>query len=379
MMMKFAQRIGGDSLKWSMYLTKKSIPLSLADSDFTVSDSISKAIIDRVSEGALGYGVDSLQLKNTVADYCLRKHGWKVDPSWVVLTSGISLSLNIVRMMTSQMGRPGGLTSTPTYHRLFRYAGALDYEEKRSLLAIENGVWKMQYSDILGQIDKKTGAYFLCNPHNPVGRSYSKSELEILADICLSQKLLICSDEAHSDIILSNNIRHTPIATLSKEVEQSTITLISPGKGYNISGLNVSFAIIANRNLREKFNKLSDGLSSTPNILSIKAADAAYSSSDAWLSAQLKLLNSNHAKVFSIINSIPQLSMGEVEATYLAWINVENLPVESPQSFFDNYGVYMSNGEEFSQKGFLRLNFACNPEVLDEALSRIQLACRSLR
>lgn len=365
------------SLKWSRYQGKDVIPLWLADTDFPVSPKILSSIKHRLELSHLNYGIIPEELKDIICQYCFSRYRWKILPEWVVFTPSITIGLNIVRtLVTTTNNKHAGVTFIPTYHRLMKGVAAIPFQHYLYPLQLSSEQWHMDLS-MVDTVPVQAGVYFLCNPHNPVGRAYTKEELISIAELCIAKQWLICSDEAHCDLLLGDH-QHIPIASLLPEISRHTITLMSPGKAHGICGLGFAFAVIENPHLRSVYQSVCDGLVGDVNVLSIPAAMAAYTENTYWLQQQQLILERNASEVFNRINAIPYLSMQQVEATFLAWIDVSKLSVDDPQRFFESHGVGLADGHLFGVKGFLRLSFGCSWHTLDEALSRIEHACSTL-
>ncbi|NVK36378.1 MAG: aminotransferase class I/II-fold pyridoxal phosphate-dependent enzyme, partial [Gammaproteobacteria bacterium] len=212
-----------------------------------------------------------------------------------------------------------------------------------------------------------------CNPQNPVGKVYSRDDLLALAAVCIEHDLIICSDDIHCDLIL-NGKQHIPIASLSQEISQRSITLMAPSKTFNIPGLDLAFAIIENPELRTCYSQLMDGLVGHVNILGVPAAIAAFKHGEPWRQALIEYLRDNCELIENSINNLPCISMRPVEATYLAWLDVSELQLENPQKYFEQYGVGLSAGKDFGDDQYVRLNFGCQRPLLTQALQRIEKA-----
>jgi cystathionine beta-lyase len=225
------------------------------------------------------------------------------------------------------------------------------------------------------KITSDTKLLLLCSPHNPVGRVFTKEELLAITDICLENNILICSDEVHCELLFDNN-RHIPTATLSSEVAQNTITLFSAAKTFNLGGLNCGCTIIPNEKIRKKFIATKINVSSSVNGAGYPATIAALSKCDNWKTSVLQYLAQNRDIVEDFVEDMPCLSMCHIQATYLAWIDARQLGVDDPFKFFEQAGVGLSDGAEFGQRGFVRLNFACSREFLLKALNRMKTAIK---
>jgi cystathionine beta-lyase len=238
--------------------------------------------------------------------------------------------------------------------------------------------WQLDLDDLERTLTPDASLFILCNPHNPTGRVLHKTELEQIAQVCLKRNLVICADEIHCDLVLEPGLRHTPIASLSPEINQQTITLMAPSKTFNIPGLGCSFAIIANDALRRQFKKSMNGIVPHVNLFGLTAALSAYQKGRSWLEELRRYLRANRNLVFERINAIPGLHMTPVEATYLAWIDISQLNLSHPARWFEKAGIGLSDGRDFDGVGYLRLNFGCSQSLLTLGLNRMANAIEKL-
>ncbi len=214
----------------------------------------------------------------------------------------------------------------------------------------------------------------LCSPHNPVGRAWSRAELEALAEVVLRRNLIVASDEVHSGLVLDEDKRHVPLASLGPEIAARTITLMAPSKTFNIPGLGCSFAVISDRGLRRDVTCAMEGIVPHVNLLGYVAAQAAYESGRQWHEQLLAYLRGNRDLVEREVASMPGLSVAHVEATYLAWIDARGSGLADPAKDFEKAGVGLSDGADFGSPGFVGLNFGCRRELLVEGLGRMRAA-----
>jgi cystathionine beta-lyase len=299
-----------------------------------------------------------------------QRYRWTISPHWIVWLPGVVTGLSVA---CRSVGTSGDyiLTTVPVYPPFLTVAGNMDRRLCTSRLNYSENGWLMDFADMEASLKPQTRMFVLCNPQNPTGRVYRKAELIELAQFCQRHDLVICSDEIHCDLILEPSLYHIPIASLSPEINQQTITLMAPSKTYNIPGLGCAFAVIANADLRKRFKRAMDGIVPFVNVLGIVAADAAYRKGQPWLDALLGYLRVSRDLVFKRINKMPGLNMTQVEATYLAWIDVRRLNLPNPDKWFEKAGVGLSNGRNFNGDGFLRMNFGCSRHLLNKALDRM--------
>lgn len=375
-------RRSSDSVKWNFF-DEDVLPMWVADMDFRVAEPIVRALQDRVAHGVFGYRRPAHDLCEVIAERMLRLYGWKVHAEEVVLFPGVITGFNLACQAFAGQGQ-GVLVQTPVYTPFLTAptnAGAV--LQPMQLTQEQDGRYSVDYDRFAATFDERTRVYLLCNPHNPVGRVYTGAELVRMAEICLERQVVICSDEIHSELVF-NGHRHVPIASLSPEISQQTITLSSPSKAFNIPGLFCSYAVIQNPELRRKFQAARRGLVNEGNLLGIVAAEAAYRDGDDWLREVLVYLQANRDFLFEYVRSeLPQLRMALPEGTYLAWLDCREIKVSqsSPCEFFIQQArVGMNDGSTFGAggKNFVRLNFGCQRSILQEALERMKRAMESL-
>ncbi len=366
-------RRGSDSFKWGLYGDRDILPLWVADMDFVSPGAVLDALHQRVDHGVFGYAMAPPQLVATVTRMLAETYGWQVDPSWLVWLPGLVSGLNVT---CRAVGRKGDavMTTTPVYPP-FLSAPELS---GRKLITVEltcrDQRWGFDFDALERAITPRTRLFVLCHPHNPTGRIFDEKELTQLFDICRRHDILICSDEIHCQLILNSHKKHLPFASLGKEFEEHTITLMAPSKTYNIPGLACAFAVISDRQLRRRFIAAKAGIVPEVNAMGYAAAWAAYEKGGPWLTALLAYLRDNCRRVERAIARMPGLEVTPVEATYLAWINARETGLTNPARFFEQAGVGLSDGKAFGAPGYVRLNFGCPRATLDKALQRMQKA-----
>jgi cystathionine beta-lyase len=370
-------RRNSDSLKWRRYHGRDILPMWVADMDFQAPAPVLEALHARVEHGVFGYAVPPEELVEVVIERMARKYQWKIEPAQLVWLPGLVPALNLASRAYGDDG-DHVLTFTPAYPP-FLAAPGLSRKELRAVpLHRERDRWTFDLERFESELSDRSRVLLLCNPHNPVGRRYERDELRGVAEICLRHNVVICSDEIHCDLILDGG-SHVPIATLSEEIAAGTITLMAPSKTFNIPGLNCAFAIIPNVGLRRPFKKVREGIVPGTNALGYAACLAAYRDGEPWRTALVDYLRRNRDIVYQTINDeIPGLSMDEVQATYLAWINTTDLGLSEPAKFFEQAGVGLSDGKDFQGPGYVRLNFGCPQKTLREGLDRMKRAVAQL-
>jgi len=376
-MIQTPERRNTDSIKWGLY-EEDVLPLWVADMDFTSPPAVIEAMQIRTAHGVFGYARESTELKELIAARMDNLYCWKIELEDIVLLPGVVAAFNLVCQAVAQPGE-SILIQPPVYPPFFSapgYAGARAVFNNINLNGA--GEYAIDLEDFEAAIEKDTRAFLLCNPHNPLGRVFTKTELSSMAQICLKHGLVICSDEIHSDLIFEG-YRHIPIASLDKEVEASTVTLLAPSKTYNIAGLECSALICTNPDLRGRIQAARRGLLGWVNLMGMTAGLAAYKHGNEWLVQVLKLLQGNRDYLMQYMaENIPGIHMTRPEATYLAWLDCRdlNLPQPPAQFMLEKARVALNNGADFGEpgKGYVRLNFGCSHATLKEALDRIKRA-----
>ena len=376
-------RLGTDSQKWQKYEGKDILPLWVADMDFRSSPAIIDALHRRVDHGIFGYARPTKSEVSAVVDALARRYGWTIDPSWLVWLPGLVCGLNVTAQAFAQPGEQV-LCNTPVYPPFMTAPKNSGRESVAVPLALNTAArrWEIDWDAMERAVTPRTKLFFLCNPHNPVARVFRREELQRIGEFCLRHNLILCSDEIHCDLIL-DDIPHIPTGLLGGEIANRTVTLMAPSKTYNVPGLGTSFAIISNPQLRATFVRATAGIVAEVTTLGFAACEAAYRDSEDWRQGLLAYLRDNRDHLLDFTaRELPGMKIeAPIEATYLAWFNIEALNLADPVGHFEKHGVGLSEGAFFgTPRGKnIRLNFGCPRATLDEALRRMKLAVQSAR
>jgi cystathionine beta-lyase len=366
-------RRGSDSTKWAKYAGRDVLPMWVADMDFAAPPCIIDALHARASHGVFGYGQPPDSLLETVVDSLNTDFKWRIDPSSIVWLPGLVPALNVVCRTFCEPGE-AVLTATPIYPPFMKAPLFSQRECIKVPLQLSEKHWHWDLPAAESSVTKDTRVLMLCNPHNPVGRAWTREELLELAAIAERHQLIVCSDEIHADLILDRSSRHVPFASLDAAAARNCITLMAPSKTYNVPGLGCAFAIVENKSLRHRLRLAMRGIIPDVNVLGFAAAEAAYRDGRPWRGALIEYLRGNAKVVTDGINGVRGLRAFPVQATYLSWIDARELGLSDPHSFFEAAGVGLSNGSDFGAPGFLRLNFGCPRARVQAALDRIENA-----
>lgn len=369
-------RTRSSSTKWLKHQGQDKLPLWVADMDFKSPPAVLAALHERVEHGIFGYTEVSERLVELIIERLSSYNNWQVDPKWLVWLAAVVPGLN---MAAHTVGEPGDaiVMPVPVYHPFLAVPAHAGRAHVPVRLAQDGDKWVMDLDAIdAALVRTKAKLVVICNPQNPTGRVYRKAELEALAEIVLRRDAIICSDEIHCDLIVQPGLKHTPIASLSPEVADKTITLLAPTKTFNMPGLNFAFAVISNPELRQKYRNSRSGMQPAISPFALVAAEAGYASGGDWLQRLLVYLRGNAQMVQATVAALPNVQMTPVEATCLAWLDVRACELPDPATHFERYGIGLSDGRQFDGAGFVRLNFGCPRTTLQLGLDRLQEAVR---
>jgi len=372
------ERRGTDSQKWQKYAGRDVLPLWVADMDFRSPPEVIAALQARVDHGVFGYARPVPAMTAAVVAMLQARHGWTIEPAWLVWLPGLVVGLNVAARAFARRGE--AVLCTPPVYPPFMTAPA---HQGRAVLTAPLALnsaerrWEIDWDALERAVTPQTRLFFLCHPHNPVGRVFRRDELTRLAGFCLRHDLLLCSDEIHCDLIL-DDLRHVPAALLGPEIARRTITLLAPSKTYNLPGFGTSLAVIPDAELRARFVRATAGIVAEVNVLGYTACAAAYREGEPWRQALLAYLRGNRALLLAALDrDLPGVRLeAPIEATYLAWLNVAALGLPDPAAHFERAGVGLSDGRHFgaAPARYLRLNFGCPRATLAEALARMKRA-----
>jgi len=364
-------RRDSDSIKWGKYAGRDVLPLWVADMDFAAPPAVIASLEQRIQHGVFGYGHPWPSLTESVLAHLESEYEWRIEPEWIVWLPGLVTGLNVAcRAVDGEV-----LTATPIYPPFLSAPRFSGRELHRVELACHDGRWQWDMAAMRAACTSATRLFLLCHPHNPVGRCWSQDELLELAAFAKEKNLIVCSDEIHCGLVLDTDRRHIPFASLSPEAAKRSITLMAPSKTFNIPGLGCAFAVIPDAVLRRRFLHAMDGIVPHVNVLGLAACEAAYRDCSEWHRELIAYLADNRDRVEAAIAALPRVRMAHVEATYLAWIDVRTLNLERPAAHFEAHGLGLSDGADFGCAGWLRLNFGCTRDTLEEALRRFAQGC----
>lgn len=367
------------SLKWDRYAGRDVLPLWVADMDFKVCPAILKALHDRVDHGIFGYTRQPVEAVEAVLAYLDRVHGVKADASWLVwmpgMIPGLAMSSAAIGALEDEV-----MTFTPVYPPFLHVPKDAGRGLVRVPLTEIDGRITFDFPAMKAALTPRTKLIMLCSPHNPVGRVWTKDELQALADFCEEHGLALCSDEIHCDILIEPELSpFTTALRLEGGIRDQLIVMMAASKTYNVPGLGLSFAIIPNAETRRRFVAAKNGFVAETSPLGFAATAAAYSEGEAWRKELCEYLRANRDLLTAFLaEHAPQIKMPPLEATYLAWLDVRELGLANPCAFFEKHGLGFSEGADFAGPGFVRFNLGCTRATMEEALRRFARALEAL-
>ena len=361
------------STKWVRYGPDQ-LPFWVADMDFKSPSGLLAAVQERLRHGVLGYTDPPPDVEDAFIQWLADRFGWAVPREWLLWLPGVVPGLNLAGHV---IGDPGQsiLIPIPVYHPFLSVPQQAGKQAIFVDLVRDKGRWVMDMDRLEGAVKPSTRGLLLCSPQNPTGRAYHRSELEALVEFCLRHDLTLVSDEIHCDLLLDPTASHVPTATLHPELR--CISLFSPNKAYNMPGLSLGVAVIADPILRDKYQEALLGLGSGVSPLSFAAALWAYTDRSDWLRAVTAYLSKNRDLLEKTVATLDGIEMTHVEATYLGWIDVSALALADPDAHFERFGIRLSDGGPFGARGFQRFNFGCPRITLKQGLSRFEEAVRN--
>lgn len=359
------------------------LPLWVADMDFKTPEFIVDAVKKRAGHEIYGYTFKPDSYFSSIVGWMKRRHNWEIQKEWISFSPGVVAGLTLA---VETFSKPGDevIVQPPVYFPFFDTVKGTKRKMVENPLKLRNGRYTFDFDDLKSKISENTRLLLLCNPQNPGGMVWTKEELQELSDICLENKIMVISDEIHSDLIF-NGYKHTPFATLSEEAAQNCMICMAPSKTFNVAGLSTSLVIIPNKTLFNRYERtMGVGHLGMGNIFGSVALEAAYTHGDEWLEQMLVYLWDNFQLLDDFFkNRLPKVKVMKPEATYLVWLDFTAYGMNDTKLLkfvVEQAGVGLNNGGKFGTggDGWLRINIGCPRSILKEALEGLGKAFSQL-
>ena len=379
-------RRGTSSLKWDFGIQRKGrgdlLPLWVADMDFKLPEEIISDIVKRVEHGVFGYTDPSGDYYGSIINWYETRHGFKAKEEWITVVPGVVYSIALaVKAFTKKGDRV--LIQQPVYYPFSETIELNNRKLVNNQLIYKDGRYEIDFDAFEKQIEaEKVKLFLLCSPHNPVGRVFSKNELERIAAICQAHDVYIFADEIHSDFVYKGH-EHVSFLTLDKKYQGKLVVATSPSKTFNIAGLQVANIFIPDESVRNMFRNENEAAGySQPNALGMTACKAVYDKGAKWLDELLEYLEGNLSYVRDFLKEkLPDVKLVEPEGTYLVWLDfseITNDPKELERIIVDEAKLWLDSGAIFGKETalFERINIACPRKILEQAMEQLYVAVK---
>ena len=371
-------------LRKSIFGNENVLPMWVADMDIATPDFILDALTERIKHPILGYTIRDKAFNDAVVSWNLKRHDWAIKPEFIGICAGVVSGLNHAILALT---KPGDkiIIQTPVYHPFFSTITNNDRVILQNPLIEDKMRYTMDYDNLEELALQGAKMIIISNPHNPVGRVWTKDELIKLGNICCKHNITIVSDEIHSDLIIKPN-KHIPFASLSEQFALNTITFASTSKTFNLAGLFTGHAIIPNTEFLKKYNQAQESTGAgMGNIFGFEAVKAAYTpNGEQWLDEVMCYIKGNAELVEDFISkNIPKIKLSELQGTYLLWLDfrefgltddeLNNLLINKAELGLNKGSVFGGQG-----KGFQRMNIACSRTIVNEALKKMYIVFKDI-
>ena len=355
-------------------------PFSVADMEFKNPPQIAEKVSEYLKNSIMGYTFPTDSYYDSVVGWMKRRHHWDIKKEWIVDYPGVVPALfHMVRLFT-QPGE-GVILLTPVYYPFYNAVRKGERDLVESRLLLKDGHYEIDFADLEQKAkDPKNKLLLLCNPHNPVGRVWTREELSRIGEICLANDVMVVSDEIHNDLIMPGH-EHTVYALVSEKMAQNCVICTAPSKTFNMAGMSTSNVIVPNPELKQKVYDYRESQAVYfCNMAGYKACEIAYNECEDWLEELLGVLEANRQLVAKFMKEkFPQIHVIPLEGTYLQWLDCRRLglPYKELEKFMaEEAYIFTDEGYVFGEpgEGFERINLACPTWVLKEALDRMDAA-----
>ncbi len=375
------RRIGTDSVKWDTIPgNPDAIAMWVADMDFRCPKPVIDKVMEKAAFGIYAYNIVPPSFRASTAGWQLRRHGWDIGDAQVIPMSSVVPALYTA---VAAFTEPGDkvILQRPVYGPFTACIESQGRQVSNNALRLEKGRYEIDFEDLEERAkDPGTKLMLLCSPHNPVGRVFTRQEVERIGRICEENNVILFADEIHADFVYPGAV-HTPAGMVCEKC----MVAVAPSKTFNLASMKCASVITQDKELAEKFKKvLALSHADNLNMLGMYAYIAAYEQGDEYIDQLLVHLQGNIAYLAAYLKEhLPKIHLIQPEGTYLMWLDCRELgktQQELTQFFTWDAGVAMNEGNWFGPEGegFVRMNLACPRPTLEEALRRIRKAYETL-
>lgn len=377
-------RRNSNSYKWDAVMEEGVLPMWVADMDFRTAPAVVEVLRKRMDHGIFGYTKVPPVYYDAIINWFTRRHGWQIDRDWIIYTSGVVPALSaIIKALTVPGDRV--LVQTPVYNCFFSSIRNNGCEIVANPLVYTNGTYRIDFDDLARKAtDPKVRLLLLCNPHNPVGRVWTRAELMCIGEICLRNDVLVVADEIHCELVYSGHT-YIPFASISDDFRNRSVTCTSPSKAFNLAGLQIANIFAADESVRVKIDKaINLNEVCDVNPFGVEALVAAYNDGEEWLEELKCYLSDNYLYMRTFFNKyLPQFPVVKLEGTYLVWVDCSVLnrsSKEIAEILLKAEKLWINEGSMYGEagEGFIRINIACPRQILIDGLNRLKRGLKEM-
>lgn len=377
-------RRNSNSYKWDAVMEEGVLPMWVADMDFRTAPAVVEVLRKRMDHGIFGYTKVPPVYYDAIINWFTRRHGWQIDRDWIIYTSGVVPALSaIIKALTVPGDRV--LVQTPVYNCFFSSIRNNGCEIVANPLVYTNGTYQIDFDDLARKAtDPKVRLLLLCNPHNPVGRVWTRAELMCIGEICLRNDVLVVADEIHCELVYSGHT-YIPFASISDDFRNRSVTCTSPSKAFNLAGLQIANIFAADESVRVKIDKaINLNEVCDVNPFGVEALVAAYNDGEEWLEELKCYLSDNYLYMRTFFNKyLPQFPVVKLEGTYLVWVDCSVLnrsSKEIAEILLKAEKLWINEGSMYGEagEGFIRINIACPRQILIDGLNRLKRGLKEM-
>ena len=377
-------RRNSNSYKWDAVMEEGVLPMWVADMDFRTAPAVVEVLRKRMDHGIFGYTKVPPIYYDAIINWFTRRHGWQIDRDWIIYTSGVVPALSaIIKALTVPGDRV--LLQTPVYNCFFSSIRNNGCEIVANPLVYTNGTYRIDFDDLARKAtDPKVKLLLLCNPHNPVGRVWTRAELMCIGEICLRNDVLVVADEIHCELVYSGHT-YIPFASISDDFRNRSVTCTSPSKAFNLAGLQIANIFAADESVRVKIDKaINLNEVCDVNPFGVEALVAAYNDGEEWLEELKCYLSDNYLYMRTFFNKyLPQFPVVKLEGTYLVWVDCSVLnrsSKEIAEILLKAEKLWINEGSMYGEagEGFIRINIACPRQILIDGLNRLKRGLKEI-